>query len=375
MVRMNKIIGSSKELGEKDEPILTDPASSPPSSGASDAGTLSKPLDVKGLILPGPVEKTEPLVQTGLELPQTTTRNAAVTDFGADGDLLFYRAVCQYVNQFMIDVAALNVNTLVNYGHQIVDRIRAGDSLLRFEMSPAYIEAFLGAHPVNVAILAAKLAEVLRLDETRALRVVVAALVHDVGMTRLPLEVIRNNRGLAPDEEYHLRQHPNYGAEIILERFGAEYEWLAVIVRQEHERIQGAAKGGYPQGLTGDQIDPNAQLIGILDVYEALTHPRRQRPAESPSKAIKQLLESGNQYFITPMRKALLDALSYFPLGTTVQLNTGEVGEVVSTNRKYPMRPLVEVRTDANHRPLSQPKRVDLKDNPILSISKSIDPE
>lgn len=370
MVRMNKIIGSSKDLVKQDEAALTKPPA--PSSGLVGASVPppSKPPEASGLLIPGRPNETEPLVETGLELPSTAPSSTASIEPGSSGDSLFYRVICQYVHSFMTDVTALNINTLVNYSHQIINRLQTGGGLLRLAMRPTYIEPFLGAHPVNVAILTALLAEVLRYDETHKLRAVVAALVHDIGMTRLPFEVIEHNRSLTPDEKDQLRQHPNYGAEIILEALGPDYEWLALAVRQEHERIQGQ---GYPQGLRGEQIDFSAQLLGILDVYESVTHPRWQRTAQCPSKSVKQLLESRNQYFTQQMLKALVEALSVFPIGTTVQLNTGEIGQVTSTNRKYPMRPVVEVQMDANHRPLLQPKHIDLKEHPVLSV-KAIDP-
>ena len=369
-MRMNKIIGSSKDLGKgksdtdakksskKMIPGLTDDADPEPESGP------------KGLIVPGPVQEEKSNMEAGLELPPEREGEDIASDEIAENDVRVYQAACEYVALAMTDISAIDINGFAEHAQHIIQRVREGDGLLRLAMRPVYVVPFLGAHPVNVAILAALVTEGRQFDAQKQLRIVVASLIHDVGMTQLNPEILQNQRDLLPEEKLELEQHPNYGADIILETLGSGYTWLANAIRQEHERAQGQ---GYPGSLTLDKIDPIAQLLGLLDVYEAIIHPRRQHDAFCPSKAIKQVIETRNEWFAPQMVRALLEAVSVYPVETYVLLNTGQIGRVIATHRKNPLRPTIEIRTDHNRQWLPESKEINLQEYPVLSIVKSLD--
>jgi HD-GYP domain-containing protein (c-di-GMP phosphodiesterase class II) len=366
---MNKILRSSKEFEKKPDASLTDATKLDLTAGLTDM--KPKFPEPKGLIIPGTdKEGEEKLVESNeLELPPDAAAPSVHQD-GEDEDLQLYRAAARYVEEFMNDPAALDIQKVAEYAYQIIERAEVGPGMLRLAMRPVYFEAFLGAHPVNIAILATLLTEALRFDEQQQLRAVVAALVHDIGMSRLNAEILQHQRELTSQEKEDLRQHPNYSAEILRERLGENYEWLARVVQQEHERAQGQ---GYPNGLTIEAIDPVSQLIGLLDVYEAFTHPRRQHEAASPSRIVRQIIESKDQLFAPAMIKALLQAVSVYPIETYVLLNNGQIGRVISTHPKNPLRPIIELHTDHNRKPLATRKTINLTENPVLSIVRALD--
>lgn len=370
MVRMNKIIGSAKDFKKK--PDTGKPKDTPTFPGLTDSETLKHDDDPgapKGLIVPR-IEREEPLVEAGLELPPDDMKVEVPVDEVSEDHQTVYREACRFVGGFMTDAAALDINTLAEQAQKIIFRVHGDDGLLRLAMRPTYIEPFLGAHPVNVAILAALVAEGRQFDQQQQLRVVVSALVHDIGMTRLNTEILQNQRDLTPEEKADIEQHPNYGSEIILEALGTGYSWLAKAVRQEHERARGQ---GYPNRLPLESIDNVAQLVGLLDVYEAIIHPRRQHDAFCPSKAVKQVIETRNELFSPQMIKALVEAVSVYPVETFVLLNTGQIGRVTATHRKNPLRPVIQVQTDHNRNRISDKKEINLKEYPVLSIVKSLD--
>src|SRR5207245_10447894 len=136
------------------------------------------------------------------------------------------------------------------------------------------------------------------------------------------------------------------------------YPWVGRVILQEHERWGGS---GYPNQLTGDQIDEMALIIGLADVFDALMSSRPYRSGVSPHRAIRALLVDGKTVFPYHLLKALVDQLSIYPLGTTVRLNTGETGVVSQLNRQYPLRPILQVSQQAvsAHVPVS--KTVDLR--------------
>lgn len=370
MVRMNKILRSSKDFEKKQDSTLTDASKSNLAAGLSDTNAPAAP---KGLILPGSIgTDEEPLVESsGLELPPDESP-ADIQEAQVDDDEQVYRAACAFVDQFMIDPDMLDVDLLAEHAYNIIDRMKQGTDMQRLAMRPKYLVSFSGAHPVNIAIMAALLADALRFDEQERMRAVVAALVHDIGMSRLPPDIMQHDRELSVAEVAELRQHPNYSAEVIQTLLGDSYAWLAKVVSQEHERAQGQ---GYPNGLTINAIEPIAQMIGLLDVYEAFTHTRRQHEAASPSKIVRQIIESKDQLFSQMMIKALLQAVSVYPIETSVLLNNGQIGRVIATHPKNTLRPIIELQTDHNRKPLGQAKQINLAENPVLSIVRALESE
>lgn len=371
MVRMNRILRSSQDFGKK-------PGTPPPDTAKLDltAGiTEAKPKysEPKGLIIPGTAKDdlNEKLVESSeLSFPDNTVPTPDIEDEPEDENVQFYRASVRHVSELMSASSALDIARVADCAYEIIDRVKAGPALLQLAMRPTYVESFLGAHPVNIAILSALLVEALRYDEQQQVRAVVAALLHDIGMSRLDPEILQHQRELTGQEKDELRQHPNFGAQIIREQLGEDYKWLAKVVEQEHERAQGQ---GYPNGLLLEAIDPVAQIIGLLDVYEALTHPRRQHEAASPNRIIRQIIESKDQFFSPVTIKALLQAVSVYPIETYVLLNNGQIGRVISTQPRHPLRPIIELHTDHNRKTLRERKQLDLGVNPVLSIVRALD--
>jgi HD-GYP domain-containing protein (c-di-GMP phosphodiesterase class II) len=365
---MKKILKSSEDFEKKKDTTLTNASKLDPTAGLSDTKTPPK-----GLILPGSIGTEEEglFESSSLELPPEEAP-ADGHDEQVDDDEQVYRAACAFVDQFMTDPNILDINVLAEHAHNIINRLQQGVGMQRLAMRPKYLVSFSGAHPVNVSIMAALLSDALRFDEQERLRTVVASLVHDIGMSQLPPDILQHNRKLTDEEVAELRQHPKYSAEVILDHMGDSYAWLATVVSQEHERAQGQ---GYPNGLMLNAIEPIAQIIGLLDVYEAFTHPRRQHEAASPSKIVRQIIESKDQIFSHTMIKALLKAVSVYPIETSVLLNNGQVGRVIEIHPRNTLRPIIELQTDHNRKPLGQIKQINLAENPVLSIVRALESE
>lgn len=249
----------------------------------------------------------------------------------------------------------------------LLDHLEAGDTLLVpvFAAGSPYPDPAREA--VHVCILAAKFA--LELDYTRdqLLQLSLAALLHDVGMARLPEELIEKKGPLNPIELASLGRHPEEGVQIIW-GLGPEYTWLAKIVSQVHERVDGS---GYPNALKGIEVQEDAQIIGLADVYESLVHDRPYRQRLSPVEALKEVLHRERTAFSDRILKALIQALSPYPVGSLVRLNTGEMGRVVARNEARPLRPVVEVLVRGGKQ-MEQPAVIDLSQSPLLNVQDSV---
>jgi len=104
-------------------------------------------------------------------------------------------------------------------------------------------------------------------------------------MAKIPDEIVNKSGPLTPEELSQVRQHPLYSVTLLEKSKDLEPVILQAI-SQQHERIDGA---GYPKGLAGEAVHPYAKVIGLVDVYEALTHPRPYRKHYTPDEAMKMI--------------------------------------------------------------------------------------
>jgi HD-GYP domain-containing protein (c-di-GMP phosphodiesterase class II) len=226
----------------------------------------------------------------------------------------------------------------------------------------------LASHSTNVAIIAGKVGLGMALGIEDVVRVILAGIVHDIGMARLPDDLVRKPGRLTSDERERLREHPVLGAQLLAD-VETRYEWLQPVVLQEHERMHGQ---GYPAGLVGSAIDPLAQIIGLADVFEALSHPRAYRSPYTALEALEQVSEMKGEYFEAGIVAALINEISAFPLDSYVQLSTGAIAQVVGTNPENILRPEVLVRWDADWSIVDPPRRLDLAESPEITVARSL---
>src|SRR6185503_13425022 len=195
-----------------------------------------------------------------------------------------------------------------------------------------------------------------------------AGLLHDIGLFAVPQSLITKSGRLTQDERTLIEQHPELGYQTI-RKAGEKYDWLAQVVRQAHERWNGQ---GYPNKLKGRQICEFAQIIGVVDIFDALVSPRGYRRRFFPHEAVRELLVAERMSFPREVIKALVEQLSAYPLGTSVRLTTGEVGSVVCSNTRYTLRPFVWVYDCAAYG--QEERQHDLSLTPLISIIETLEP-
>lgn len=260
---------------------------------------------------------------------------------------------------------AANLQRLVG---GIVKELLAGDALLLRALEHGEAAYELPRHMLNTAIFAVKIGQGTGCREEELPWLALAACLHDLGMTVIPAR-IPNKPGKLTDEELGLvRRHPERSFRL-LQGLGVELEWLANVAWQHHEREDGS---GYPRGLKGDAIHDFAKIIGLADIYEALTHPRAYREARSPLDVIKEIISAERLHFPSHILKGFIRGLSTFPVGSWVRLNTGETARIVKTNPAFPLRPEVEILQGAKGESVEPPRRVDLSANTLLHITDSL---
>ena len=222
---------------------------------------------------------------------------------------------------------------------------------------------------INVSILATKVGMGLGYYGKELRRLTLAGLVHDIGLFAVPQSVVTKSGRLTREERTLIEQHPELGYQVI-RKLGGDWEWLARAVRQAHERWNGK---GYPNRLKSRDIGEFAQIIGAVDVFDALVTPRPYRRRFFPHEAVRELLVAERTAFPREIIKALVEQLSAYPLGTLVRLTTGEVGTVVKINTRVPLRPVVEIGGGAGQGGGHETRQLDLSLLPLVAIIETIE--
>jgi len=192
--------------------------------------------------------------------------------------------------------------TLLNAAHRLFGRLDARVDLVHVGGKVAALEAtylavvrewgqsiessdsYTFGHCERVARDAVALADALGLDEEARTAIRIGAYLHDVGKVKVPHEILTKPGRLTRDEFAVVQMHPLWGIELLA---AVEFPWdIKPIIRWHHEKHDGS---GYPDGLRGDEIPLAAQVVGIVDVYDALTTTRPYRPALTPAEAIAEI--------------------------------------------------------------------------------------
>jgi uncharacterized protein YwbE len=258
----------------------------------------------------------------------------------------------------------IDVEGLSESAAAIADSVRQNDQLVVYAMAGPTGPPLV-TNLVNVSILSAKVGAGLGYYGEELHRLVLAGLVHDVGLFAVPQSVVMKTGRLTNDERTLIEQHPELGYQLV-HKAGQKWEWLAQVVRQAHERWNGQ---GYPNRLKGRHISELAQIIGVVDVFDALVTPRSYRRRFFPHEAVRELIVAERAAFPREVIKALVEQLSAYPLGTLVRLTTGEVGTVIGINADFPLRPVVEIKEGA----ADEGRQLDLSRSPLVSILETIE--
>ncbi len=180
-------------------------------------------------------------------------------------------------------------------------------------------------HSINTAFYSMLIGNWLHLPEKDLCNLVCASLIHDIGKTKVPLDILNKHGKLEADEYQIMKQHTILGYEIVKD---IPYFHLDIknAILLHHERIDGS---GYPYGLKGDAISLFARIISIADVYDAMTQNRIYKKKVSPFESFRMFLTEGNSQFDGSILYEFLSHLAPLYIGSNVELSNGEVGEIV----------------------------------------------
>ena len=217
-------------------------------------------------------------------------------------------------------------------------------------------------HSVGVSVICGVLGKWLGYEGTALRDLVLAGLLHDIGKTQIPEELIAKPEKLTDEEMAQMKQHSALAIELLRKTETATMDVVLAIL-QHHERMDGS---GYPNKLRGDQIHPYARILAVADLYDAVTNDRPFQPKISPFSAAR--LIAGDMYdkLDTATSATFLEHLRDQFTGCQVQLSDGRMAEVILIGSDYTFHPVVKTQDG---------KFVDIGRNPKLKIAQLAVPD
>lgn len=221
------------------------------------------------------------------------------------------------------------------------------------------VSEYTALHSIRTCVLALTFGRhlVLSKDELKILGV--GALLHDIGMAKLPATILDKPGGLTVEEFELMTQHVPWGLEILKQSGGVPPAALEIL-EQHHERHDGS---GYVRKLKGDLIGYVGAICAIVDVYDAITSQRVYRGPVSADDALKRMYEWRHKDFHAELVQEFIKCMGIYPIGSLVELSTGGVGVVITINRARRLKPKVVLLLTANKKPLSRKVITDLAEH------------
>ena len=220
-------------------------------------------------------------------------------------------------------------------------------------------------HMVNVSILAMGQARGLGISGPLLREIGMAALMHDIGKVRTPLEVLNKPDKLTDAETAIMKRHPMEGAEIL--RATPEMPVLAPIVAFEHHlRLDGS---GYPTGADRRSLNIGTMLCSIADVFDAMRSKRQYQQSSPTDRILEVLKRNDGSQFDPHLVRRFTQLIGIYPVGNLVRLNTGEIAVVTKVYAPDARRPQVKILTTANGSRLEAPYEACLWDIPAAHVS------
>ncbi|MDR0410161.1 MAG: HD-GYP domain-containing protein [Spirochaetaceae bacterium] len=235
----------------------------------------------------------------------------------------------------------INYDTIGEKMREVCDKVKTDRRFLlqvQKDIRADNDEDFLAVHAVKSTIVSIVIGIYLKLPAHRLIELGVAALLHEIGMVKLPSRITQSKTELSSKDRATLMLHPSIGFEM-LKSFGFSMAVCAAAL-EHHERENGS---GYPHKLTGDKTGLYGKIVAVACSYEAITSKRPHKDARGGYEGVTDLLRNKGNCYDDAIVRALVFSLSIYPIGEPVMLSNGVKGTVVDINPSDPRYPVVQL--------------------------------
>ncbi len=211
-------------------------------------------------------------------------------------------------------------------------------------------------HALGCSIWAASFGRHLGMNRDELGELALSGLLFDVGKTQLPIELLNKSSVFDDADHLQMRAHVQYGIDI-LEKTPNVPHRIVEAVATHHERHDGT---GYPNGLLGNAIPMFGRILGLIDIYDAMTSIHSYADSRSPHQTVMELYQSRDSMFQAELVEQFIQTCGIYPSGSLVELSDGRVGVVTAVHDLKRLRPNVMILLDADKAPLREFHSIDL---------------
>ena len=233
-------------------------------------------------------------------------------------------------------------------------------------LSDAYLyDEYLYQHSFQVTLYSVATANELGYSKEDQRLIGIGALLHDIGKIVVPAEILNKPGKLTEEEFEEMKQHTRYGFDILRNLHSVSL-LVAHCAFLHHERMDGS---GYPRGIQGMELHPFARIIGVADVFDAVTSNRVYRNKLLPSEGLKIIEAGSGKGFDERVVNAFKRIIVTYPNGIVLHLSDGRRGVVTRQNKAEPTRPYVRI-FEGNGKILNATYEIALQQYPHIHILK-----
>lgn len=255
----------------------------------------------------------------------------------------------------------LDLNNARKVVKNCVESVLRNESALMLLTKIKNQDNYTAEHCINVSILAAAFGKHLGLLEGEIESLALCGLLHDVGKTRIPDEILNKPGALTPEEFEVMKNHTSHGRSILM---GTSHSLnMAVDVAfSHHERVDGK---GYPRSLNASQIPYFAKIIGIVDAYDAITSTRIYDKGRASMQALDIINRNAGSQFDEELASDFIQLIGIYPPGSIVEMTNGEVGIVIESERSSKLKPKLLMVRESDKSPMPTFRTITLKTEPV----------
>jgi putative nucleotidyltransferase with HDIG domain len=348
-------------------------------AGSESLGAPSPPTGSDGPS-PEPV-RPEPEAIAPTVVEPEATEPAAIEPTSFDEELLVakkvYRDAKAIVQQAMGDLRMgreINTDAVARVVDGMADSVLRNLAALTSLSRLKNFDEYTFFHSVNTSVLALAMGRSLGMDRATLHLLGMGTLLHDVGKTKVPLEILNKPGRYEPSEYEIIKEHALHGAQILSNTPGLN-ECCIKPALEHHERVDGT---GYPHQRKKHELSQFGLIGSIVDIYDAITSDRVYHKAMPPFKALQFLYDLGQKGHVDPsLVERFIRCVSVYPVGSCVALKSGEIGIVTQVYPEQPLQPKLLVVRDRDARPILHPEVLNLSDREpgdARSIGRVLDP-
>jgi len=256
------------------------------------------------------------------------------------------------------------IDNLADIAKAIVDDLLSQDKIFISLVDIKTMDNYTYQHSLSVAILSLTLGVELGLNRDELCDLCIGAMLHDVGKIFVPINILNKPSTLSQQEYEIIKKHTVNGYDYLFRDYSVKAS-SRLIALQHHETCNGR---GYPNGLLSSQIHMFSKIVSIADIYDAMTSDRPYRIGIQPNEVMEYIMGNAGGRFDFSMVVSFVRRIIPYPVGTLVELSTGDFAYVDKINIDYPLRPVVRIKSSSDE--MSSGTIINLLEATNIVISK-----